>query len=382
MTRNPAIDFIRGILLLLMTMTHLPTVWAMQFYQPFGFISAAEGFVFVSAFLTGRVFVERQEHSGLDAAVRWAWSRAWRLYLAHLALLLIAFTAVAWIAVHYQRPAVLNLLDFFFESPVKALLSGALLLYQPPLLDILPMYVLFFIGTACVMRIASRWGWAPVLAGSMAVWLAAQFGLRALGHEVFGRLTGVDIALRYSGSFDLYAWQLLWVLGLWFGALGYGQARRVLESSRVMLHLALGVSCAMLIWRYRSGIDGFTDPALVSFWIDKWTLSPVRVVNFAALVFVFVGLWHYLPQRLPHLTLRWPRWQAIRHIGSASQWAFYAHIGSVLFLLCLIGDDDQPLGGTDGLTVLLLGYLALFLAATVYHRKRKTARRDLSDCGS
>jgi hypothetical protein len=50
-------------------------------------------------------------------------------------------------------------------------------------------------------------------------------------------------------------------------------------------------------------------------------------------------------------------------------WVFAAHIGSVLFLLCLVGQDDQPLGGAMGLLVISLGYLALFAAAAAYRRR-------------
>ena len=370
MTRNPALDIARGILLLLMTMTHLPTVWASRFGEPVGFISAAEGFVFLSAFLAGKIFVEQQQRKGVDAATRWIFARALRLYVIHLALLVIAFTVIAWIAVNYQRPAVRNLLDLYLASPRKAAFSSVVLLYQPPLLDILPMYVLFFIGTAFVMRATARWGWRWVLCGSVLIWVGAQFGLRAAVHEGLQRITGLDIPLRATGAFDLFAWQLLWVLGLWFGALGFGQTRRVLASSRTALHVALAVSCVMFFWRHYSGPGGFSVPAQHFLWIDKWTLSPVRVVNFAALVLVLISAWGVLSKKLP---LRLP---LIERLGAASQWVFAAHIASALFLLCLIGEDDRPLGGKTGVMVLVIGLLTLFAAGSMYHRMRARARRQ------
>ena len=51
--RQPELDALRGLLLLWMTMTHLPTHASEYANQPFGFVSAAEGFVFLSAVLTG-----------------------------------------------------------------------------------------------------------------------------------------------------------------------------------------------------------------------------------------------------------------------------------------------------------------------------------------
>ena len=179
MQRKLELDALRGLLLVLMTITHLPTRYSTYSSQVFGFVSAAEGFVFLSAFLTGAIYARRVA-AGHHAAVRSSLLlRARRLYLWHLGLLLFAFTIVAAIGFYGQRPALYNLLSFYFEHPVAALWAGPLLLYQPPLLDILPMYVLFFIGTAFVMRATARWGWHWVLAGSVIIWVGAQFGLRA-----------------------------------------------------------------------------------------------------------------------------------------------------------------------------------------------------------
>jgi hypothetical protein len=54
LARRTEIDVLRGLMLVLITITHLPTVFSAKFSQPFGFVSAAEGFVFLSAFLQER----------------------------------------------------------------------------------------------------------------------------------------------------------------------------------------------------------------------------------------------------------------------------------------------------------------------------------------
>lgn len=363
MPRNPAIDVLRGALLLLMTMTHLPTVWSSAVGEPLGFISAAEGFVFLSACMAGKIFIEHWERDGVGAASRWIFSRALRLYIVHLLMLILAFTLVAWIATRFNRPAARNLLDFYLQSPQKAIVGGATLMYRPPLLDILPMYVMFFLGTPVVMRAALRWSWGRVLGVSMVVWVAAQFGLRGGIHALLESMTGWDLPLNASGSFDLYAWQLLWVLGLWFGAIGFGKTRQVIASSGGILNIALALSCAMLAWRYASGPMGFADVARHLFWVDKWTLSPVRVINFAALLLVVIGFGASISRRL-----RIPRVEAL---GQASLWVFVAHIAFVLLSLCLIGVDELPLGGVAGVLLVLAGYLILFLTATIYRSIRR-----------
>ena len=54
--RQIELDWLRGLMLVLMTITHLPTWFSSHVGQPFGFVSAAEGFVFLSAYLVGTVY--------------------------------------------------------------------------------------------------------------------------------------------------------------------------------------------------------------------------------------------------------------------------------------------------------------------------------------
>jgi hypothetical protein len=54
--RLPELDALRGLMLILMTLAHLPTQARVVTNQQLGFVSEAEGFVFLSAFLTGRIF--------------------------------------------------------------------------------------------------------------------------------------------------------------------------------------------------------------------------------------------------------------------------------------------------------------------------------------
>lgn len=53
--RQPELDALRGLMLILMTLAHLPTQAQVVTNQQLGFISEAEGFIFLSAFLTGRI---------------------------------------------------------------------------------------------------------------------------------------------------------------------------------------------------------------------------------------------------------------------------------------------------------------------------------------
>ena len=49
------LDILRGFLLLWMAFTHLPTFANVISNQTFGFVSGAEGFIFLAAFMVGKL---------------------------------------------------------------------------------------------------------------------------------------------------------------------------------------------------------------------------------------------------------------------------------------------------------------------------------------
>jgi hypothetical protein len=56
MGRRLEIDAVRGLMLVWMVLTHLPTFLPAYTNQPFGFVSASEGFIFLSALFTGQIY--------------------------------------------------------------------------------------------------------------------------------------------------------------------------------------------------------------------------------------------------------------------------------------------------------------------------------------
>jgi hypothetical protein len=57
--RSPKLDALRGVFLVWMTLTHLPTHLSDILNEPFGFVSSAEGFVFLSALLVARLYIRQ-----------------------------------------------------------------------------------------------------------------------------------------------------------------------------------------------------------------------------------------------------------------------------------------------------------------------------------
>src|SRR5512145_3242160 len=109
------IDALRGLMLVLMTATHLPTRFSSPLGQPFGYVSAAEGFVLLSGFMAGRVYMQRHQRDG-EIKMRAAFlKRAMKIYLWQVVLLIFLFSFIALIGSAREEEAIVNLLTFYWE---------------------------------------------------------------------------------------------------------------------------------------------------------------------------------------------------------------------------------------------------------------------------
>src|SRR3954447_18239465 len=75
------LDILRGFLLLGMTLTHLPTKASVISNQTFGFVSDAEGFIFLAAFLVGQIEQRTDQRCGESCVLRDVLRRTCRIYL-------------------------------------------------------------------------------------------------------------------------------------------------------------------------------------------------------------------------------------------------------------------------------------------------------------
>lgn len=351
------LDATRGLMLVLMTLTHLPTRLASPTGQPFGFVSAAEGFVLLSAYMAGLVYSARQLRDG-DDAMRGAFlQRAAKLYACQFLLLMFLLSVVALLGWVIGQPAILNLVGFYLERPRAALLSGLLLVYAPPLLDILPLYILFMLASPLLLLHARHRGWTGILAGSVTLWLAAQFGFGPWVHDTLTTLVPIPVPYRHTGAFDLWGWQLLWVLGLW---LGNGHARAPsappLVFPRWLLHTAIVMAVVGVVWRHAIGQVPFPDAPLLAPLFDKWHLGPLRLLNLFALLVLAMHFAPWLQQRLPRIA-------ALELLGRASLPVFCTHLVAALLALALAGEVLPGRPWWVDAAILGAGFGALFVVA-------------------
>ena len=278
-------DLIRAVLLLMMVVNHSPSPLRVFTDEPLGFFTTAECFVFVSAFLAGMLFRKRAEKIGFAAARSSSIRRAGRIYRAHLVTVGFAFVLGGFFLSEF--PGIRTLLDHYLPNPLAAIGGSLVLLFRPPLMDILPMYVLFSFLTPVGFWAAERWGWKRVLLVSLSTWLIAQTHVRDLVVQASKGLPFVQL-----GPFDLLAWQLLWMSGLFIGQ-RFQEAKAILPAGRLLRLLLLISAIAFLAWRWRSIALG-SDPVTQTWLLDKWHLGPLRLINFFVAASVISGLVKYL----------------------------------------------------------------------------------------
>jgi hypothetical protein len=353
--RRPELDAMRGLMLVWIALTHLPTAASTYVNQPFGFVGAAEGFIFLSALFTGRIYFRLASNNGYRKMVMKLWARTVRLYGYHALLLAFAFLVAVPIASHGDRPGLHNLLDFYFMAgPRQAIIEAALLVYRPPLLDILPMYIIFLAETSLVIPLARRIGWKPILWTSFAFWVLAQFGFRAAEHNFMMGYIPTRIPVHEMGSFDLWAWQFLWFVGVWLGVRWAQDNLPIEKWARVAIIPATLIAVFSFIMR-RKVIHGLELGAF-EFLFDKWHLGPVRLLDFAAVAALLI------------ISQRVTRFAAVRPLvllGQSSLQVFCVHLLFCFAGLTLMGNASM-LNGWRQTALLIVTFAGMLITAKIF----------------
>jgi len=355
------LDILRGFLLLWMALTHLPTKASIISNQTFGFVSGAEGFIFLAAFMVGQIEQRAEQKRGELGTFLDLSKRTIRIYFYHCALLAIAFTLIAKAGVALHSLALQNLLSFYLQHPKQATVAAVLLEYRPSLLDILPMYIVFMLVTPLARKVARLWNWDPVIFASFAVWTAAQFGLR---HWLYtrGDLFGLSVPENSTGAFDLYGWQLLWIVGLALGSI-YADSIGSSDTNgtepgigipRWLLKLSFLLAGVFLVLRY-SAADRWVNPAVYGWLVDKWHLGAARIINFSAIAIILTRFGARIAA-LPFI-------KPLASLGQASIEVFSVHV-----LFCVAGnalskDADPQLPWWQQVILLTVTISALFVTA-------------------
>lgn len=339
------IDALRGILLVMMAVNHIPSELQIVTNHVFGFVSAAEGFVFLSGLMAGMVYARRYYKSGEREMKGSAAKRASGIYVFHVCTYLLVLVGLQ-LYTHWKGEAPAIAPRLMIEHPASALLSGLVLLQQPSLFDILPMYCGLLLAVPLIIVACSRGERQPVLVGSFLLWGLVNF---------LSPQTPFNHGILNTGSFNLLAWQLLFVVGVVFGhAWASGQTLWP-KPNAGLIAVALLVASIFYVLRHALVHLPVLDPWLET-WTNKNNLAPLRLINAGLLIYLVYTVAAHFPGVLA--------WRPFAFLGQHSMFVFAAHI--------VVAYALQTFPNTFGLTstgrwlgtVLMIA--TLFIAAAIH----------------
>lgn len=377
MTRQPnAVDFWRGFALITIFIDHVPgIVYSRYTLVNVSISDAADLFVFLAGWSI-RLMAQGRGMTTRDVMLRLL-ARALELYAAQVLITMLAIALLAATAIELANPLLLEWHNAaaVFNDPVPTHIGLAVLTHQLGYFDILPLYVVLMLMAPLFALIDRTWpNWLlPLSLGFYLVVLI--FRLQLPTWPVDG-----------TWFFNPLAWQVLLVLGFVMAKDDAGVGLFVRRHIGVIRWIAVPVVIgAVLLVRFGWWPDPtqVPEPKLL-FIADKTFVTPIRLIQFLALIAVFSLAFPYIR--------RLTEWRYIGGIvagligmlamlGRNSLYVFC--VGSLLSLTAQI--VRFTLRGTVGIdtAVVILGIVIMALTAWIAEsRQRSTPPKPASSAAS
>jgi hypothetical protein len=344
--RDLRIDLLRGLCVFAMLADHLGgDSWLYVFTGGNqGYVSAAEGFIFISGLVFGQVYGAKLDLQGLGRTVMQALWRARTLYLATVAMTLIFIGLRLFTDVALWVPRAVSPSD---QSLIDMLLAAITLHCTYHGTDILAMYVFCLLAAGGGLGLLAFGRWRLLLAASWLVWL---------GYQVRPDEVVVPWYIRNSENFPLGAWQVLFFTGLVIGFHRQRLARWMHArpgAHFAVIGLAVGVTL-LVAWSFHASGDAALDV------FAKVPLRPARLVGFAAaaiLAYTLVTLaWEPLRRATGWLLLP---------LGQHALYCYIVHFFLIVLMLNVLPADMEA--QASWVSPALIGtFLQLGLVASVW----------------
>jgi hypothetical protein len=366
MTRQPnAVDFWRGFALITIFIDHVPGL----IYSHYTLINvsisdAADLFVFLAGWSI-RLMAQGRGMSTRDVMLRLL-ARALELYAAQVLITMLAIAMLAGTAIELSNPLLLEWHNAaaVFNDPVPTHIGLAALTHQLGYFDILPLYVVLMLMAplfALIDRTIPNW----LLPLSLAFYFVVL---------VF-RLQLPTWPVEGTWFFNPLAWQVLLVLGFVMAKddAGIGLwVRRHIGIIRLIAVPIVVFGALLVLFDWWPDPTEVPDPKLL-FIADKTFVTPIRLIQFLAMISVFSLAFPYIRR-----AAEWPYLGAIINgligmfamLGRNSLYVFC--VGSLLSLLAQI--VRFTLRGTVGIdtAVVVLGIVIMALTAWIAESRQRS----------
>jgi hypothetical protein len=349
--RDCRLDFCRGVALIVIFIDHIPdnplSAWTLR---NFSFCDAAEVFVLISGMASYMAYGSRLARLGFVECVKAIWRNCARIYLAHLLLIGVLASVMLWVASHFSGADYIDSLklQWLVENPARALMATLTLTYLPRLMDILPLYILLLaIAPALVVMVRRDYRIALLL--STTVYLLAWKFSWNLSADKYGR----------EWYLDPFTWQLLYTIGMTLAHLSR-TAPHKFSWERRWLFAAVGflIMAAIIAWPLnRLNLTSFA-PFSYMWPTDKTYLSPLRIANVLALLYVFV---FFVSPHAP-----WLKRRAAEMCISCGRHSLTVYgMGLVLSCIGYVMIQESSAPNLANLAVNILGIAILLLTAAI-----------------
>ncbi len=279
--RSPnAIDFWRGVALVMIFVNHIPGLdYSFLTLRQVSISDAAELFVFLAGCSLAFVANGGTQAKPLGRVVMRLLTRALDIWQAQIVTMSVAVAMLGAGAIVFTDPLLLEWHNAgpAFADTVRSSIGMVLLTYQIGYFNILPLYVVLLL-LSIVFIVLSRWSMLLALAASLALYAATlTLQLKLPSWPVDG-----------AWFFNPLSWQLLIVLGyLAISARhAYPAWPRLLERLWPWAILLLIVGALVVLLDYRPDPMLVPEPRYV-FLFDKEYLSPVRILSMMAIAIAF-----------------------------------------------------------------------------------------------
>jgi hypothetical protein len=311
--RNELVDACRGVCIFSMLLVHLgsgPSAFRFSISGVLGFLSGAEGFMFISGLVFAKLYGHRLGDLGSNVTAKLVLKRWLQFYLLHLFCMVCTIVTAQWMSgalvgedVEFQLAV---------SSPWIALGRAVALRYYPMHLGILPLYVYYIpFAWLIVWRGWAHRIWVPVI--STLLW-AAQYSPVSVFRDV-----------TMCGPLSPFGYQVLFFLGLWFGSLRDNALSLAKPTNRVLLGIAVMVSVGCFLASHPRLFLPDDQVVALRRWLewplDKVTVGWVRIVDFLGVAYVVYALRSWL-SKLP-----------LEIFGAMGRHSMGIFIGHIIFFL-------------------------------------------------